>query len=251
MKADAKTISVTHDDADKNKVSQALLRTYNYQIVQEACNYAKTNSRVVAIVGEPGFGKTVSLRSFQKSNRNVFLITARPSMKQKTFRFDLLRKVDPAYADSQHLNMESAFEYNHRNLFFILTRISNALRDCDQPLICIDEAGKLTDKMLSFFHELRDDAPNCGFVLAGPPYWKDNMFRWAAANKSGIPEVLRRINLWKSLLPPTANEVKQFCLMRGIKDEQVIRNLILTCQNYGQLENEIELLQLEYHKLKP
>lgn len=246
----AKSIPFDDDDVDNQKAS-ALLRTYNYQIVQEACNYAKSKSRVVAITGEPGFGKTVSLRSFQKSNQNVFLMTARPSMKQKTFWFDLLRKVDPAYADSRSLEMESEYEYNHRNLYFILKRISTALRAVDTPLVCIDEAGKLTDSMLGCFHELRDDAPNCGFVLAGPQYWKDNMFRWAAANKSGIPEVLRRINLWKSLLPPTANEVKQFCLMRGIKDEHLIRNLILTCQNYGQLENEIELLQLEYHKLKP
>lgn len=211
---------------------EIILSTSNFQLVQKACSDALVNHKMVGIAGEPGFGKSLALNYFRRSNKNVFLMTAKPSMSAKTFWLEVLQSIYKAEGFPE--------KTEHRPLYFILRRISDALNRLGNSLLIIDEAGKLTDRMLEFLHEVRDQTEDCaGIILAGPNYFRGNLVRWVQREKKGIPEFYRRINYWVDLQEPQLIEVTKICEALGVTDPDIIKVLHLRCKNFGALRNEI------------
>jgi DNA transposition AAA+ family ATPase len=214
-------------------VETVLLSTYNFQRVQEVCDDAMGNHKMIAICGDPGLGKTTSLRYYQQRHKNVFLLTVKPSMTPKSFWESLFDKVTTS--DKALVGMTS-----RRPLYYTLQAVANLLNSYDRSLLIIDEAGKLDAPMLEHLHEVRDDtASSTGIVLSGPEYFKRNLSQWVASERIGMPEIWRRINYWESLVAPEKSEIKEFCRHYKITDEQVIRKLISECKNFGTLYNKI------------
>lgn len=211
---------------------EVILSTSNFQLVQKACSDALVNHKMIAINGEPGYGKSLALNYFRRTNKNVFLMTAKPSMSAKTFWLEVLQAIYKAEGYPE--------KTEHRPLYFILRRISDALNRLGNSLIVIDEAGKLTDRMLEFIHEVRDQSEHsAGIVLAGPNYFKANLTKWVQRDKKGIPEFARRINYWVELQEPQLIEVTKICEAYGVTDVDVIKVLYMRCKNFAALRNEI------------
>jgi DNA transposition AAA+ family ATPase len=209
-----------------------ILNTANFQAVQKACNDAMVNTKMIAINGEPGYGKTLALKYFRSGNKNVFMITAKASMGAKTFWLEILQSIYKAEGYPE--------KTEYRPLYFILRRISDALNRLGNSLIIIDEAGRLDDRMLEFLHEVRDQTENtAGIILAGPNYFKSNLVKWVSRDKKGIPEFFRRINYWLELQPPSPIEVKKLCESYEITNNDIIKVLQSRCKNFGTLRNEI------------
>jgi type II secretory pathway predicted ATPase ExeA len=233
------------------KRKELILRTANFQSIQNVCNDAYVNKKMIAVCGEPGYGKTLALNYFANVNQNCFLAIAKPSMTAKTFWIEILQSIYAVNASTEALQFKNRV-HSTSPIYFILRKVSDALNSLGNSLLIIDEAGKLDDKELAFLHEIRDETKErAGIVLAGPNYWKVNLEMWLKKNRKGIPEIWRRINYWAELQPPTYFEIKKFCEAYDISDLETIKTLQLRNGNFGSLMNEInELLseKREYSK---
>lgn len=216
------------------KKAGTLLATANFQRVQAVCEDARNHRKMVALVGEPGYGKTSALKYFARTQKNVFYMAVKPSMTPKFFWESLFETVSDE--ERRWLGMNT----RPRALYFIMQAAAELLNSYQNALLVIDEAGKFTSKMFEYLHELRDSTQgNAGIVLAGPAYWKRNLYRWVKSERVGMPEVWRRINYWEELLPPERSEVKAFCEYHQVTDAAVVRRLAIECRNFGTLANSI------------
>ncbi|MEP4027536.1 MAG: ATP-binding protein, partial [Nonlabens ulvanivorans] len=186
----------------------------NYLTVQEVCTTCQSKQKMMAIIGDPGVGKTVALQSFAKQHKNVFYLRVRKSMGIKDFYIRLLASM--GYKNTSK-------EYPRH---FIMNKIAGNLNLADKNLVIIDEAGKFKPGQLEYIHELRDLTEHTtGIVLAGPEYFKDNLDKWKKDNVIGIPELHRRIFSFVELDNPSKREVSYICKHFGINNTKAINRM--------------------------
>lgn len=220
-------------------LADVLLRTKNFQIVQNTCQMAVDYNRFVGLTGDAGYGKSIALKYYASKNPNVFVVTASASMLSKIFWAAVLDKLGAA-----NKVRGAEFDYAHRSLYHIIDTISQKLNKLDRPLLIIDEAGKITPRMLLDVHTLRD-ATRCGIILSGPDYFRDNLEKWATRRKPGVAEFYSRINTWVELKKPTLFELKKICESRGVTDPEVMSSLIYGCGDFRSLTNKITQYLIE------
>lgn len=204
------------------------LETNTLKIINENCYDAIEYKRMIAFIGDSGFGKTKSLEYFMNKNRNVYYVVVEKSMTSRKFYIELLNI----------LGFTNTFGGSDLNN--LIKSISFHLNQSKQPnLLIIDEAGKFSANQLLYLHEIRDNTKNnTGIILCGPPYFKKNMENWKLAEKQGIPELYRRIQSWISLEQPTMKEKKSFCAEHGILAE-LADEICKESKDFGTLENRI------------
>ena len=214
-----------------------LIETSNYSTINELCKDVQNFSNMAAVVGEPGYGKTVALTKYSQNNENVFYITVKKSMSAKIFYNELLSVM--------------GFKNNHQqsNVYYIIDSIVYHLKELNQKsLIIIDEAGKLSHTSLLYLHDLRDSVKNTtGIVIAGPQYFENNVLIQLKKNVEGIPELYRRITSWIRLEEPNYKEKFMLCKYSGIKNEHLI-NVICNNSEYKTLSDISNLLS-DYRNL--
>jgi len=116
-----------------------------------------------------------------------------------------------------------------------------------KKLLIIDEAGKFKPKFLEYLHELRDKTDHgTGIVMAGPEYFKDNILNWSRKGVVGIPELLRRVNHWEQLDPPTKEEIHALCETYNVNSLSFRNQLWTTVTNFAEAFSKIK----NYLKLK-
>ena len=127
------------------------------------------------------------------------------------------------------------------NIHDIVTRISDELNRLDDPLLIIDEAGKLNHTMILYLHELREyTRTNCGIVLSGMPYFRYHLQKAADCQKEGYAEFLRRINLWHEMSGLSKAETEYVCSDEGIPVKPSFYGL-----RFADLMNQILLEQIK------
>jgi len=216
-----------------NKVSDvnaiSLVRTGDYTTCEKVCASAKKNHFMIALMADTGMGKTTALNAYS-IRKNVFYIVYDKTMAPKHFFIALLRE------------MGISFEGNINEM---VNRIADELNMIENPLIIIDECGKLTHTMILYLHVLRDKTiKNCGIVLAGMPYFQKNMAKFSNKGKEGFAEFNRRINLWQELKGLSRSEIEFICNSYGIDDNDTIKEM-QGKKRFGDLYNEILLYNLQ------
>lgn len=211
-------------------MKEKIIETNNLVTTHQACLDAIENLKLIALVGEPGFGKTTSLLNFVSDHPifNVYHIKVRKSM---TTRF----------LYSEMLNIISGESgINKGTVFNMINRIAFILNNSGKKnLLIIDEAGRLTKNQWHFIQEVRDETEkSTGMIIAGPEYFKRNLTEWRDKNVEGIPEVYRRINGWVHLKRPIAKEIRNIVAAYNIKDANFL-DIALKVSNFGELINLI------------
>jgi len=103
------------------------------------------------------------------------------------------------------------------NIYDVMQKISDELNRLEDPLLIIDESGKLSHLMILYLHDLREHTrANCGILLSGMPYFKLNLQKFAERQKEGYAEFFRRINVWHELIGLSRKEVEVICHENGI-----------------------------------
>jgi hypothetical protein len=139
-----------------------------------------------------------------------------------------------------HILDNLGVQYNG-NIHDVMLKIAQTLNNMENPLLIVDEAGKMNHVMMLYMHDLREYTnQNCGIILAGMPYFKANLQKFAQKEKEGCSEFLRRINLWHSLSGLSRSEIKYICKEEGIDDQERIKELY-RFNRFGDLMNEILL----------
>ncbi len=205
---------------------EIIIETDNYLTIQQVCSENLSLKNMSIIIGEPGFGKTISLTKFKNQNKNVFYITVKKSMTPKIFYSKIL----------EIIGFKNYFKQD--NIYHIIESISYYLNENhNNNLLIIDEAGKLSHSSILYLHDLRDNCKNStGIVLAGPKYFENNIRSMLNKNIEGIPEFFRRVNNWIELDKPSIHEKMALCIHRGIKNDLLIKE-IATNDNYKTLSD--------------
>ncbi len=202
--------------------AKILLETSNFRTINTACQDALINHKMIGIIGQPGYGKTTALNSFMNSLQdNVVIVTVSASMSAKIFYSTIINTFgDSSYKSSEHL-------------YFLIQKAVNMFNvNNENKLLIIDEAGKLSPKMLEYLHEFRDKTmEHTGIILAGVDYFRSNIMKWRNSGKVGIPEFCSRISSWQVLEKPTKDEIVALINAYGIKDDDFVK----ACLNINEL----------------
>lgn len=202
-----------------------IFNTSDFNAVMNLCNKVKENHFMAGLTAETGMGKTTALQAFTRKE-NVFYIYYDANMKPKNFFYELGKLM--------------GYDYE-ANVYEQVKKACDTLNTLHNPLIIIDEAGKLTDAMLLTLHVLRDKTiKNCGIILAGMPYFRANLIKKANKQKTGISEFLRRVMIWNELEGLKNSEIDFICESHSITDKKEIARL-RNFKRFGDLENEILL----------
>lgn len=178
-----------------------LISTNDLSTCFKACQASQDGHLMIGLTADTGMGKTTSLTAYSL-RENVFYLVYEKSMAPKHFFIALLRE------------MGIAFE---GNINAMINRIASELNTIEKPLLIIDESGKLTHTMILYLHVLRDKTiENCGFVLAGMPYFRNNLTKFSNKQKEGYAEFLRRINMWQELKGLSRSEIAEICTIYKI-----------------------------------
>lgn len=202
-----------------------LFTTSDYTAISDLCNNAKHRHYMSGLIADYGMGKTTALKMYARQE-NVFYIYYDVNMKPKNFFYELGKQL--------------GYDYD-ANVYDQVKKAVDTLNTLNNPLIIIDEASKLTDKMLMTLHVLRDKTiNNCGIVLAGMPYFKSNLIKFANKQKTGISEFLSRVMIWHELSGLKPAEIEMICAAYGIADKKEVARL-KSFKKFRDLSNEILL----------
>ncbi len=217
-----------------------LITTANYNTIKHLCEDVFIRSKMVSIIGYPGAGKTTALLQMKNEFENVYYVRATASMNAKEFYLALQKEID-----NREINTSTPLHY-------LINNISSTLNNnTEKKMIIIDETGKFKFKFLEYLHELRDNTmQTTGIILAGPEYFHKNLIKWKNRNVIGIPEIYRRISHWEYLDRPTKKEIRAFCEVYGLNDEEMIKEIIInSSENFGAIVNAIENYKIQMKKM--
>lgn len=203
------------------------IRTSDHEAIKKLCRRACTQKLMVGLTGDTGTGKTTSLKAISR-RPNTYYVSFDKTMRSKQFFASILREMGIAFEGSIHE---------------MVNAIANELNTQENPLLIIDESGKLTHNVILYLHVLRDKVhKNAGIVLAGMPYFKSNLIKFSNKQKEGYAEFFRRVNLWHEVEGLTRQEAQFICEQNGIKDGETIKELSRK-KRFGDLVNEILLFK--------
>ena len=142
--------------------------TADHVSVFRQCDKTRRFKLMTGMIADTGMGKTTSLRAYTMQE-NVFYVQVDKTMNAKRLLSAILRE------------MRVSFD---GNIHEIMLKIAESLNRVENPLLIIDEAGKLNHAMILYLHDLREyTKANCGILLSGMPYFKTNLVKQSDRQK--------------------------------------------------------------------
>lgn len=205
-----------------------LFNTADFEAVFKACDKARRYHLMVGLIGDTGMGKTTSITEYSKK-RNVIRISYEKSMNPRLFFSALLKKLGVDYEGRVYSEIDMA---------------TDLLKRMDNPLLIIDEAGKIPHTLFLHLHDLRERTKDdAGVILTGMPYFKNNLQKFSNRGKEGCSEFLRRINVWHELQGLSREESMTVAKNHGITDPDKLKEFA-RIRRFGDLMNKILLEQI-------
>lgn len=203
-----------------------LMETKSLLTVLSLCKDAQDNSRMLSICADTGLGKTTGLKKYCSDTPAAYYVLCTVTMGRKDFVNAIARAIGLEAEGSIHAR---------------ITAIINKLGGMKNPLLALDDVGKLNEACLRLVQIIYDELEGrCGIVLAGLHYFQKFIFKNAVRDKQGFPELRRRIEYWQPLPRPSHGFIKSVCTKFGIVEEKAISYLCNTVDNIGALEAVIK-----------
>jgi DNA transposition AAA+ family ATPase len=201
--------------------------TKNLGIAGTALTQAQNDKLCLALTGATGFGKTAACRSFRHRNSDVVYVHCNTEM----------TKVGFLEAIASDLSL--AHQHRGKTVESRIKAIIKELRKFKNPLLIIDDAGKLRDSAFRMFQILFDDGNGkIGFLLTGVPEFRQKVFKLADKGVFCYKEIARRIG-WIELKAIFEGDVLIICHKNGITDPEAIAYLSQNVGDYDTLRRMI------------
>ncbi len=175
---------------------------------------SKEHSLVVSLVGDAGSGKTESIKSYEKSHKEVFHIVCKEHWNRKVFISKLLQQIGVSNSGTSISDM--------------MEDVVEALSRMEKPLLVLDEADKLSDQLLYFFITLYNELEGkCGIVLSATKYLEKRIKRGLRLAKKGYEEIYSRLGRKFVYLPEISDDdILLICEENGVHSRSRIREVI-------------------------
>lgn len=204
------------------------IETSNFTTIQDRCNEARNQNKMIGIVGYAGAGKTFALRKYYENHSNTYLVTCSRAMRNKQFLAEILKGFGVSFLASD---------------YEMTKRIIEEINKRKNALLIIDEASKLSANSIMYIQDIWDGVEdNAGIILAGVEYLLSNIKKASDKNKVGMPEFFSRVNQWQSLIEPKRVEINSLCEHNGITDKNTIKTLY-RLSNFRLIRNAIQNLK--------
>lgn len=175
---------------------------------------AKDNALVMAITGSAGSGKSFACRLFAETRPGTVVVSCDSYWSRKDLIEELLTAMGE---DTAGLTLAA------------LTRKAvRRLRMTDRPLVILDEADKLSDRVLNAFITLYNQLEGiCGIVLIATSHLEKKLLSGVRHNKQGYNEIWSRLGRkCVALSGVTAQDIVLVCQANGVDDEKAIDAII-------------------------
>lgn len=222
------------DDAWRNIQNQVTPRkgwtivgTRGYEFLNKAYADARLNAQTLGIIGATGSGKTAA--AINQSEGNVFVIKSNEYFTPRTFLEEILSLMGKnGYGQS---------------LAQMMNTIIDTLLKMDHPLIVIDEADKLNDKVLYFFISLYNALEDkCGLIIQATEFLRKRIEDGVLKGKKGYPEIKSRIGgVFLTVPKPTIKDVSAICMANGLYNEDTITSI------YNTADGDIRAVKIKVH----
>lgn len=197
----------------KIKKTQIAL-TDNYMELNEILDDARENRMVMSIVSPAGSGKTYTARYYSDTKSETYMLCCSEYWNRNLFVNELLQAMDK---DIKGLSLNDKVK-----------TIVDYLITLRSPLIIIDEADKLPDRVLFFLITLYNNIEDeCGMVLLSTDYLNRRFKIGLEYNKMGYAELWSRIG--KRCIPlegVTSDDIQKICKLHSITSQMDINAII-------------------------
>ena len=184
--------------------------TRDFTTLMRILSDVQENAMVMAVTGEAGSGKTFALRQYTNSNKQVYMLCCNEYWNRKAFLNELLQAMgrDAAGLGVNEMMMEAV----------------RHLKMQESPMLILDEADKLSDKVLYFFISLYNALEGeCGLLMVATSHLELRIRKGVKANKKGYNEIWSRIGRkCVTLKGVSAADIIAVCEANGVTDRRDI-----------------------------
>ena len=184
--------------------------TRDFTTLMRILSDVQENALVMAVTGEAGSGKTFALRQYTNSNKQVYMLFCNEYWNRKAFLNELLQAMgrDAAGLGVNEMMMEAV----------------RHLKMQERPMLILDEADKLSDKVLYFFISLYNALEGeCGLLMVATSHLELRIRKGVKANKKGYNEIWSRIGRkCVTLKGVSAADIIAVCEANGVTDRRDI-----------------------------
>ena len=170
----------------------------------------KDNALVMAVTGDAGSGKTFALKQYTESNKQVYMLCCNEYWNRKAFLNELLQAMG---RDASGLTVND-----------MMLEAVRYLKMQESPLLILDEADKLSDKVLYFFISLYNALEGeCGMLMVATSHLELRIRKGVKANRKGYNEIWSRIGRkCVTLKGVSAADITAVCEANGVTDRRDI-----------------------------
>ena len=195
------------------------VETADFRILSAILADAQRNALVMAVTGAAGSGKSYACRHYAETHPNTVVVSCDGYWTRK----DLIEEILTALGeDTAGLTLSG------------LTRKAvRRLRMTECPLLILDEADKLSDKVLNAFITLYNQLEGiCGIILIATSHLEKKLLSGVRHNKQGYNEIWSRLGRkCVALMGVTAQDVVMVCQANGVTVEKEIDAIIADCDS--------------------
>lgn len=209
-----------------------LAKTRDFETLTKLMEDVRDGSEVHGVVGREGTGKTETFKQFAQNNPDIFWIRGNEFFTPKFFFQELHRMLGK--------------DYGTMNVPELSRSAVRELEKLESPVVILDEADKLPDKVLSFFITLYNELEDhVGIVLAATSFLREKVKTGVNRNKRGFREMYSRLGKkFIELDGLSMTDIKKICLINGIDDPGIISKIQEDC--YGDIRRIKKLIKKKY-----
>jgi len=174
---------------------------------------------VFGITANAGSGKSATIEHYVKHHENAFAISCNEYMEEKDFVLEIFKAMGR--------------EPNNTRIYPMTVELLNILKRTYYPVLILDEADKLKNRVLNFFITFYNQLEDiCGINLIATSYLEKRIKNGAQNNTKGFREIHSRLGRkFIKLGEINYTDVYKICHANGVTDDKVIKNIFNDSEN--------------------